>query len=191
MNTKWEEKRAENCIPADDGRKRKYEKVDLNTYRNEEDFAEFYDEGEILPVPDFLASKGYDPSTIGAEDMQIRFIEQAWDAKSTQLLPRMRCYRATMPIPGPMTFPEILFPKPSFLGFVTVCSARALALCQDLGLQVTQDKGISVVVIMDGKRKVKLGARHAAGKTRVLSSVQSKFNHRCQRRCLQTLDYTD
>lgn len=46
-------------------------------------------------------------------------------------------------------------------GFWVVIQVLGL---KDLGMKVLKDQGILVVVILDGKRRVRMGTRQAAGK---------------------------
>ena len=73
---KWEEKRRENCDTQGGSRRIRHEKVDINTFRREEEFAEFYDEGSVLPLNKFLVQKGFNPVQIGSELKQRRFVEE-------------------------------------------------------------------------------------------------------------------
>lgn len=73
---KWEEKRIENCDTCNGSKRTKHEKVDLSTFRREEDFAEFFDEGSVMPIAEFLSSKGIDPTKFATESKQRRFVEE-------------------------------------------------------------------------------------------------------------------
>lgn len=73
--SKWEEKRTEICCPVDDGKKRKYEKCDLNSYRKEENFTSIFQKGKAEPVTDFLVSQGFDVKQLGDEAKQIQFVQ--------------------------------------------------------------------------------------------------------------------
>ena len=70
---KWEEQRSLAC-DSSTGNRRKHEQFDLATYRREEEYAEFFDEGTVLPLGEFLTSQGFDPAKIGSESKQRRFV---------------------------------------------------------------------------------------------------------------------
>ena len=72
----WEDRRSANCDTMGGHSRSKQVQVDLSTYRKEEDFAEFFDEGEVVPIWDFLSSKGIDPTKIGSEAKQRKFVEE-------------------------------------------------------------------------------------------------------------------
>ena len=69
IREKWEEKRTYN---ATSGRKQNV-KVDLSVFKTEEEFGEFYNEGDVVPVSDFLESEGHNPELIGDIHAQIDF----------------------------------------------------------------------------------------------------------------------
>ena len=79
LRAAWEINRANNCKPLEAGRKlRKYgPRVELASYRDEQRYADFYHEGRVLSVPNFLREKGYDPAEIGNAAQQKQFVEQA------------------------------------------------------------------------------------------------------------------
>lgn len=77
-HAKWEEKRAENCVQDDTGRKRKFEKCDLDTYRSEEAYTNIFKKGKAEPIGAFLEGKGYDLTAIGNEKKQVKFITEDW-----------------------------------------------------------------------------------------------------------------
>ena len=72
IKAKWEEKRRENTCP---GRK-SYERVDLKAYRDEENYADIFEEGVALTMSEFLVDRGFDPDTFESEFMMKKFIEQ-------------------------------------------------------------------------------------------------------------------
>ena len=77
MQEQWETQRTNNCRPLEAGRKlRKYAKVDMTAYREQQDFAEFYNEGVVLTLPEFLASRGFDPTDFSSEARMKAFIEK-------------------------------------------------------------------------------------------------------------------
>ena len=74
---KWTEKRVENCVSLNDqGRKRKYEKCDLDSYRLEEAFTQIFKKGKAEPIHDFLVNNGYDPASIGNPQKQLKFVQE-------------------------------------------------------------------------------------------------------------------
>lgn len=73
---KWGEKRTAHCDTCGGQKRAKQDQLDLSTYRKEEEFAEFYDEGTVLPLAQFLESQSIDPVKIGSEAKQRRFIEE-------------------------------------------------------------------------------------------------------------------
>ena len=73
---KWEECRAINCDTRGGHNRAKKEQVNLASFRREEEYADFYDEGTVTPLGDFLVSKGFDPERIGAEAKQRRLVEE-------------------------------------------------------------------------------------------------------------------
>eukprot|EP00435_Cladocopium_sp_Y103_P049816 s1002_g15.t1 len=73
---KWIEKRTENCIPPEDGKKRKFEKCDLNTFRSEEAYTNIFQKGTAEPVAAFLIRQGYDLKSIGNETKQLKFVQE-------------------------------------------------------------------------------------------------------------------
>lgn len=165
--------------------------VDLSTYRKEEDFAEFFDEGEVVPIWDFLSSKGIDPTKIGSEAKQRKFVEE--DSRDMIACFYMFLFVALKLVANhPIVKKEkthlTLTPHHSLpckpLNPTTHAMRTAsmkdpesgskisfflmfLLLIQELGLSVLTDKGKLVVTILDGKRKVRLGNRQAAGKQKV------------------------
>eukprot|EP00439_Symbiodinium_sp_Y106_P078878 s135_g17.t1 len=60
LKEKWGNKRCLNCANAGSGRRTRHEKVDITTYSKEEGFCEFWNEGTVKPVDEFLADKGLD-----------------------------------------------------------------------------------------------------------------------------------
>ena len=82
---KWEEQRSLAC-DSSTGNRREHEQFDLATYRREEEYAEFFDEGTVLPLGEFLTSQGFDPAKIGSESKQRRFVEEDMLGRSLQHL---------------------------------------------------------------------------------------------------------
>ena len=74
MAQKWEEKRTENSQPC--AGRRSYEKIDLTSYRKEEDFAEIWQEGDCLTLDAFLTSRGFCPDDFSSLQQKKKFIEQ-------------------------------------------------------------------------------------------------------------------
>ncbi|CAE7834774.1 unnamed protein product, partial [Symbiodinium microadriaticum] len=73
----WSQHRTCNCAPMAPGqRQRRYEKVDLSTYRSEETFVEFSNTGTVHTIPDFLIMKGLCPEEIGTAGQQREFVEK-------------------------------------------------------------------------------------------------------------------
>lgn len=76
----WEEKRRYNTNAVG---KKHHCTVDVSAQKQEEDFGEFYNEGDVILISDFLASRGHDPRRIGDIDAQISFATEdqkhAWD----------------------------------------------------------------------------------------------------------------
>ena len=50
--------------------------MDLTTYKKEEQYTNFYQEGEVYTPSEFLLKKGYDPKRIGNEKKQIEFLNK-------------------------------------------------------------------------------------------------------------------
>ena len=73
---KFIEKRTENCVQDDSGRKRKFEKCDLDSYRSEEAFTNIYRKGKAETVHDFLTNKGFDVAAIGNDAKQLKFVQE-------------------------------------------------------------------------------------------------------------------
>ena len=73
---KWEECRTANCDTRGGHKREKKEQVNLATFRREEEYADFFDEGTITPLAEFLVSKGIDPDKIGNDVKQRRFVEE-------------------------------------------------------------------------------------------------------------------
>ncbi len=57
-------------------RRRSSEKIDVNTFKKEEKFAEFWDEGKVKPLKEFLAEKNIDLNQYNTEAKQQRFVEE-------------------------------------------------------------------------------------------------------------------
>lgn len=75
---KWEEKRAAATESCATNRKRP-EKVDLSTYKREEEYADFFDEGTVVPISEFLEGLDLDfslLSKLNTEAKQRRFVEE-------------------------------------------------------------------------------------------------------------------
>ncbi|CAE7290403.1 unnamed protein product [Symbiodinium microadriaticum] len=70
----WEEKRG--CSCSGTSQKRRLSAVDLTTYKKEEQYTNFYQEGEVYTPSEFLLKKGYDPKRIGNEKKQIEFLNK-------------------------------------------------------------------------------------------------------------------
>ena len=75
-HAKWEEKRSENCVQEESGRKRRFEKCDLDTYRSEEAYTNIFQKGKAEPIGAFLEGKGYDLKSIGNEKKQMQFVTE-------------------------------------------------------------------------------------------------------------------
>ena len=75
----WEMNRRNACKPLEGGRRvRKYgPKVDLTSWRKESKYADFFHEGRVLTLSNFLKEKGFDPRRIGNQEQQRAFIEKA------------------------------------------------------------------------------------------------------------------
>ena len=50
----------------------------MQSYQKQKAYADFYNEGRVLSLPEFLVEHGYDPMTIGPESKQRAFIEKDW-----------------------------------------------------------------------------------------------------------------
>ena len=61
---------------GDDSRKRKLSAVDLKTYKKEEEYADFYQDGDVYSPLEFLVKNGYDVKKIGNEEKQVEFIQE-------------------------------------------------------------------------------------------------------------------
>lgn len=70
--------RTTNANPVPPGRKRTFEQVDLKTYRTEEDYADFFSEGDAFPVSAFLTDNGYSVDRVGDEAKQVAFAREDW-----------------------------------------------------------------------------------------------------------------
>ena len=84
FGAKWEMARAKNCLP---GRKQ-YEKFNMTTYRNQETFTEFWDEGVFVPMDTFLESQGFnlDCFTDQASKLALLNVPRLHDAFSGQIV---------------------------------------------------------------------------------------------------------
>ena len=72
---KWADKRTMNCMPSFG--KRVYEKVDLQSYRNEETFAEVFQDGDVMSLDDYLESQNISPQQFATSSKKVRFLEEA------------------------------------------------------------------------------------------------------------------
>ena len=75
LTKKWEACREDSCS-GDASRKRKLSAVDLKTYKKEEEYADFYQDGEVYSPLEFLVNNGYDAKKIGNEEKQVEFIQE-------------------------------------------------------------------------------------------------------------------
>ena len=85
MKDAWELNRINACKPLEGGQKlRRYgAKVDLSTWKEEKNYADFYNEGRVLGLQAFLQEQGYNPRQIGNQEQQRAFIEQVgWSSIS-------------------------------------------------------------------------------------------------------------
>ncbi len=71
----WEAKRYQVCQEAP-ARRRNNEKYDVTTFKREEKFAEFWDEGKVMPLQQFLKEKDVDLSVYNTEAKQQKFVEE-------------------------------------------------------------------------------------------------------------------
>lgn len=67
-----------NCDTCGGTKRVKHERVNMEAYRKEEDFHEFYDDGDVVPLAEFLTRQGFEPDQIGNEAKQKRFVEEDW-----------------------------------------------------------------------------------------------------------------
>ena len=70
----WEMHRAQNALPRS-GR-RKFEAVDMTSFRKEEQYADIWDEGELQDVDSFLTGQGVDIEEFASMDQKLRFIQE-------------------------------------------------------------------------------------------------------------------
>ena len=71
----WTEKRTCNCLFPK--QRRKAEKIDITSFQKEETYADFFQEGTVTPMDQFLVDRGFVLAELGSEKMQQRFVEQA------------------------------------------------------------------------------------------------------------------
>lgn len=57
-------------------RRRNNEKYDVTTFKREEKFAEFWDEGKVMPLQQFLKENDVDLSVYNTEWKQQKFVEE-------------------------------------------------------------------------------------------------------------------
>lgn len=73
---KWEEQREINCNTGGGRKRERKEKVDLGSFRREENYAEFFDEGTVVPIQEFLEGKGVDISRLNSEAKMRKLAEE-------------------------------------------------------------------------------------------------------------------
>ena len=74
----WEKKRTVNAAPTS-GRRR-YEAIDVKSFRRHEAYADFYDEGDVMPVDDWLREQNCDPSQFCNEESKVQFVVEVCPA---------------------------------------------------------------------------------------------------------------
>ena len=68
----WEQKRATNALPG----RRGADQLDLQSFKKEEKYANFFDEGTVVTIDKFLKDNGYDFPPNATMSRKIAFVEQ-------------------------------------------------------------------------------------------------------------------
>ena len=74
LEKKWRETRAIACS-SDPSRKRKLSAINMTSYQSEEDYANFFQEGDVFTPAEFLEQKGFDARKVGNEEKQVEFLQ--------------------------------------------------------------------------------------------------------------------